>query len=53
VEHLTALEYQQNEWTIFEYDEKNFPVTQTVEMKSPINVITDEINLYINSLAAI
>jgi UDP-2,3-diacylglucosamine pyrophosphatase LpxH len=53
VEHLTALEYQQNEWTIFEYDEKNFPVTQTVEMKSPINVITDEISFYINSLAAI
>ncbi len=53
VEHLTALEYQQNEWTIFEYDEKNFPVTQTVEMKSPISVITDEISFYINSLAAI
>jgi UDP-2,3-diacylglucosamine pyrophosphatase LpxH len=53
VEHLTALEYQQNEWTIFEYDEKNFPATQTVEMKSPINVITDEISFYINSLAAI
>ena len=25
VEHCTALEYQQNEWTIFEYDEKKFP----------------------------
>ena len=53
VEHLTALEYQQNEWTIFEYDEKNFPATQTVEMKVPLNVMTDEINFYINSLAAI
>jgi len=53
VEHLTALEYQQNEWTIFEYDEKKFPATQTIEMKSPVNVITDEINFYINSLAAI
>ena len=53
VEHLTALEYQQNEWTIFEYNEKDFPVTQTAEMKSPINVITDEISFYINSLAAI
>ena len=53
VEHLTALEYQQSEWTIFEYDEKNFPATQTVEMKLPINVITDEISFYINSLAAI
>ena len=53
VEHLTALEYQQNEWTIFEYAEKDFPATQTIEMKSPINVVTDEINFYINSLAAI
>ena len=33
VEHLTALEYQHNEWTIFEYNEKDFPVTQTIEMK--------------------
>jgi UDP-2,3-diacylglucosamine pyrophosphatase LpxH len=53
VEHLTALEYQQNEWTIFEYNEKDFPVTQTIEMKPSISVLTDEINFYINSLAAI
>ena len=53
VEHLTALEYQHNEWTIFEYDEKKFPATQTVEMKPNLSVITDEINFYINSLAAI
>jgi UDP-2,3-diacylglucosamine pyrophosphatase LpxH len=53
VEHLTALEYLHNEWTIFEYDEKDFPVTQTVEMKPNVNVMTDEINFYINSLAAI
>ena len=53
VEHLTALEYHQSEWTIFEYDEKKFPATQTIEMKPSLNVITDEINFYINSLAAI
>jgi UDP-2,3-diacylglucosamine pyrophosphatase LpxH len=53
VEHCTALEYQQNEWTIFEYNEKDFPATQTVEMKSSLTVMTDEINFYINSLAAI
>jgi len=53
VEHLTSLEYHQNEWTIFEYDEKKFPVAATVEMKPVLNVITDEINFYINSLAAI
>ncbi len=53
VEHCTALEYQQNEWTIFEYHEKDFPATQTVEMKPAVSVMTDEINFYINSLAAI
>jgi len=53
VEHLTALEYHQSEWTIFEYDEKKFPVTPMVEMKPSLTVMTDEINFYINSLAAI
>jgi len=51
VEHLTALEYHHNEWQIFEYDEKNFPATSSADIKSPVNVITDDINLYINSLA--
>ena len=53
VEHLTALEYQQNEWTLFTYNEKDFPATQTIEMKPSLTVMTDEINFYINSLAAI
>ena len=53
VEHCTALEYHQNEWSIFEYNEKDFPVTQTIEMKPSVSVLTDEINFYINSLAAI
>ena len=53
VEHCTALEYQHNEWSIFEYNEKDFPLTQTVEMKPNVSVLTDEINFYINSLAAI
>jgi UDP-2,3-diacylglucosamine pyrophosphatase LpxH len=53
VEHLTALEYQQNEWTLFEYDEKDFPATQTVEMKPSLSVMTDEISFYLNSLEAI
>jgi hypothetical protein len=53
VEHCTALEYQHSEWSIFEYNEKDFPVTQAIEMKSNVSVLTDEINFYINSLAAI
>src|SRR6516225_285227 len=50
VEHLTALEYYQNEWTIFEYDEKKFPATVTKDSKVPVSVMTDNISFYINSL---
>jgi UDP-2,3-diacylglucosamine pyrophosphatase LpxH len=50
VEHLTALEYCRNEWTIFEYNEKDFPHT-AIDMKVKLNVITDEIDFYISSLA--
>lgn len=51
VEHLTALEYSQNEWKIFEYDEKNFQHVPAIDMSRKVNVVTDEINFYINSLA--
>jgi len=51
VEHLTALEYHQNEWKIFEYDEKKFPASLEKEVKIPLSVITDNISFYINSLA--
>jgi UDP-2,3-diacylglucosamine pyrophosphatase LpxH len=51
VEHLTALEYHQSEWKIFEYDAKQFPATSATEAKQEINVMTDEISFYINSLA--
>lgn len=50
VEHLTALEYRHNEWTIFEYNEKDFPQT-AIDIPAKVNVITDEISFYINSLA--
>jgi len=51
MEHLTALEYHQNEWTIFEYDQTKFPAVPVAEKAQPVTVITDNINLYINSLA--
>jgi len=49
VEHCTALEYQQSEWTIFEYDEKDFPATQTVEMKTNVNVNDGRNQFLLNS----
>ena len=51
VEHLTALEHYQNEWTIYEYDTKQFPAVANVEERAPLSVMTDDINFYINSLA--
>lgn len=54
IENLTALEYHHNEWTIYHYDEKEFdPVNVNgVDKKLPeINVVTDEIGLFIHSLA--
>ncbi len=51
VEHCTALEYQKNEWTIFQFDEKKFPPCQVENEMPRTNVITDEINFHINSLA--
>lgn len=50
VEHLTSLEYHNNEWKIFTYEEKNFQHT-TIDMKPVPNVITDEISFYIKSRA--
>lgn len=51
VEHLTSLEYCQNEWKIFEYDEKDFHHPANNDTKIPLTVLTDEITIYINSLA--
>ncbi len=51
VEHCTALEYQQNEWRIFEYDEKIFPDQDDTDEPQKLSVVTDEISFYISSLA--
>jgi UDP-2,3-diacylglucosamine pyrophosphatase LpxH len=51
VEHLTSLEYVRNEWKIFEYNEKDFSVSNIDIKKDQPTVITDEISFYINSLA--
>ncbi|MES1225272.1 MAG: UDP-2,3-diacylglucosamine diphosphatase, partial [Bacteroidota bacterium] len=51
VEHCTALEYRQNEWSIFEYDEKKLPVQPNADAQPELTVVTDQISFYINSLA--
>lgn len=53
VESLTALEYHQGEWNIYQYDEKEFTTINKNDLKKmpELNVVTDEIGLFINSLA--
>ena len=56
IENLTALEYNDNDWSIYQYDEKQFAASTTpvisMEKKLPtLNVITDEVALFLHSLA--
>lgn len=57
IENLTALEYQNSDWSIYHYDEKQFAAANapvvTMERKLPkLNVVTDEVALFLHSLAA-
>ncbi len=55
VENLTSLEYQNNEWNIYQYDEKDFVTANkaTIDKKLPeLDVVTEEIKLFLNSLAS-
>lgn len=50
VEHLTSLEYNQLEWKVFTYNEKDFEHS-AININSNPNVLTEEISYFINSLA--
>lgn len=55
IENLTALEYEHNEWKIYHYDAKEFEQQKAtvvqMEKKLPeLNVITNEVNMFITSL---
>ncbi len=53
IENLTALEYADNEWTIYHYREEDYASATVIHMNRKIpalNVVTDEINLFITSL---
>jgi UDP-2,3-diacylglucosamine pyrophosphatase LpxH len=52
VEHMTALEYENNNWRMFEYNPKDFPVTSQVESKQTFNVVTDDITIHLSRLNA-
>ncbi len=52
VEHLTALEFYDNDWHMYQHDEKKFAGAPIIKMeKYPhLNVITDEVAMFISSL---
>lgn len=55
VENLTALEYNQHEWMVYQYDPKFFVAVDEERAGQntttpTINVITDEVSLFLNSL---
>jgi UDP-2,3-diacylglucosamine pyrophosphatase LpxH len=50
IENLSALEYNNKEWNIFYYNEKQMPVRIIHKEKPEFNVVSEEVNYYINSL---
>jgi len=50
VEHMTALEYENKNWRLFSYNEKDYPKTTVGEPGRTLNVITDDITVHLNSL---
>src|SRR5258706_6479931 len=54
IENLTALEYNNHNWEMYYYDEKEFSSAKVVDInkKRPVvNVITNEVALFISSLS--
>jgi UDP-2,3-diacylglucosamine pyrophosphatase LpxH len=51
MEHLTALEYHNNDWHIYTYDAARFESSKVKEEKPVLNVVSNEVHFYINSLA--
>ena len=53
VDHLTSLEYYQNDWHIYKYEESNMQTINVKEMRrSATDVMTDQIAIYLHSLGA-
>ncbi len=50
VEHLTSLEYYNNDWHVYEYDESIMKAPDVKHMKPETEVLSNEINLFLHSL---
>lgn len=51
VEHLTALEYKDDDWHIYSYDETGMKAADVPSAKPQPEVMTNEIAIYLHSLA--
>lgn len=51
MEHLTALEYHNNDWHIYTYDSTAFENSKAENEKPELNVVSKEVHFYLNSLA--
>ena len=52
VEHMTALEYENKTWRMFQYHAKDFPVSNQTETIQTLNVITNDIMVHLSRLKA-
>lgn len=52
VEHMSALEYENKSWRLFEYQAKDFPVSHQKETKQTLNVVTDDFTVHLSRLNA-
>ncbi len=50
IENLSALEYNDKQWNIYLYNEAVLPMQVVGRQKPTLNVVSDEVNFYINSL---
>lgn len=50
VENLTALEYSNKEWSIYTYDATAFEKVQIKKASQALNVLSEEINIYLNTI---
>ncbi len=50
IENLSALEYNDKQWNIYLYNEAVLPMKVVSRQKPTLNVVSDEVNYYINSL---
>ncbi|MEP6747938.1 MAG: UDP-2,3-diacylglucosamine diphosphatase [Bacteroidota bacterium] len=51
IEHLTALEYHNNDWHVYDYDTNISDLDKPGDSMPVVNVVSEEIHFYINSLA--